>query len=103
MRKGLQGREQVFRDSKQPRRDPSGETLGGGEREGMVSQGCSLSFEDVAVPFPGEEWVLLDPDQRALHQGELWDHESLDCCIGLDGESHLLQVSAMQDIQQKNS
>ncbi|XP_067321437.1 zinc finger protein 436-like [Anolis sagrei] len=31
-----------------------------------VTQG-PIAFEEVAVPFPPEEWVLLDPDQKALH------------------------------------
>ncbi|XP_067321593.1 zinc finger and SCAN domain-containing protein 30-like [Anolis sagrei] len=31
-----------------------------------VNQG-PIAFEEVAVPFPPEEWVLLDPDQKALH------------------------------------
>ncbi|XP_067321444.1 zinc finger protein 397-like [Anolis sagrei] len=31
-----------------------------------VNQG-PIAFEEVAVPFPPEEWVLLDLDQKALH------------------------------------
>nr|XP_060616382.1 zinc finger protein with KRAB and SCAN domains 7-like isoform X4 [Anolis sagrei ordinatus] len=31
-----------------------------------VNQG-PIAFEEVAVPFPPEEWVLLDPEQKALH------------------------------------
>uniref|UniRef100_A0A670KMQ5 Uncharacterized protein n=1 Tax=Podarcis muralis TaxID=64176 RepID=A0A670KMQ5_PODMU len=46
---------------------------------------------------------FLTSHQRT-HSGENQiPQESLDCCIGLDGESHLLQPPAMKDIQQKSS
>ncbi|XP_067321402.1 zinc finger protein 436-like [Anolis sagrei] len=35
--------------------------------DGVAVNQVPIAFEEVAVPFPPEEWVLLDPDQKALH------------------------------------
>ncbi|XP_077774012.1 uncharacterized protein LOC114590328 isoform X1 [Podarcis muralis] len=46
---------------------------------------------------------FLTSHQRTHSRENQIPQESLNCCIGLDGESHLLQPPAMKDIQQKNS
>ncbi|XP_062829470.1 zinc finger protein 883-like isoform X2 [Anolis carolinensis] len=35
--------------------------------DGVELNQCPIAFEDVAVHFSLEEWVLLNPDQKALH------------------------------------
>ncbi|CAI5791682.1 zinc finger protein 883-like isoform X2 [Podarcis lilfordi] len=44
----------------------------------------SLSVEDVAVPFPGEEWVWLDPDRRALHTEVIKENCGIMAALGGD-------------------
>ncbi|XP_077772771.1 putative zinc finger protein 75C [Podarcis muralis] len=41
---------------------------GGGEAAAVEPDQGSVRFEDITVPFTDEEWVLLDPEQKALHK-----------------------------------
>nr|XP_016851889.1 PREDICTED: zinc finger protein 557 [Anolis carolinensis] len=55
-----------------------------------------VTFEDVSVAFSEEEWALLDPSQKALHQEVM--EENLEIVSSL-GQSipRMLPISALKE------
>ncbi|XP_062823021.1 gastrula zinc finger protein XlCGF17.1 isoform X3 [Anolis carolinensis] len=53
-----------------------------------LSQG-PIAFEDVAVDFSLEEWVLLNPDQKALHKQVMEEMNGIVDSLGNGEKNHL--------------
>uniref|UniRef100_A0A803T472 KRAB domain-containing protein n=1 Tax=Anolis carolinensis TaxID=28377 RepID=A0A803T472_ANOCA len=60
---------------------------------------CHVTFQEVAVSFSEEEWALLNPDQRALHQQVM--KENFETLSSLSKNSPALLVTA--DLQLEHS
>lgn len=41
-----------------------------------------MSFEEVAVHFTSEEWLLLDPNQKVLHQEVMLETSRIVASLG---------------------
>ncbi|CAI5791681.1 finger 420-like [Podarcis lilfordi] len=65
----LDTRDKPLGEKRMPARPPPPSLHpGGGEAAAEEPDQGLVCFEDVTVCFTEEEWVLLDPDQRALHK-----------------------------------
>ncbi|XP_060130131.1 zinc finger protein 558-like [Zootoca vivipara] len=56
-----------------------------GEAAAVEPDQGPVCFEDIAVHFTDEEWVLLDPDQRALHKDIMEENRGVVASLDNDG------------------
>nr|XP_028576337.1 zinc finger protein 202-like [Podarcis muralis] len=75
-------REKPLGDGMKLRRSTQTSLLWGGEGAVAEPDQGPISFEDVAVWFNEEEWALLDPDQRALHNEVMEENVGILASLG---------------------